>query len=208
MDHDGSDPSNTDRHIQYLTSSLELASIYEICCPSQKERKMERSEYLLSLGKATALLGRPWTLLILDALGGSPCRFTELIGRLPGISTNLLTERLRQLQAFGVIERDTGSIPQFVITYRLSKLGAQLEPIIGEIAAWGSRLPLHRIATSSSRSSAAASGCRLCWRRSTGGTGRPHCPRVLLRRRGAADRGRSGHADVVALSVALRAAAE
>ncbi|HUB41032.1 MAG TPA: helix-turn-helix domain-containing protein [Streptosporangiaceae bacterium] len=102
---------------------------------------MQRQEYQLSLGKATTLLGRPWTLLILDALADSPCRFTELAGRLPGISTNLLTERLRQLQVFEIVERDTGSMPHFVITYRLSKLGAQLEPIIGETAAWGSRLP-------------------------------------------------------------------
>jgi DNA-binding HxlR family transcriptional regulator len=107
----------------------------------RKERKMQKPEYQQSLGKATALLGRPWTLLIIDALADAPCRFTELARKLPGISTNLLTERLRQLQAFGIVERDTGSMPQFVVTYRLSKLGARLEPIIAELAAWGSRLP-------------------------------------------------------------------
>jgi DNA-binding HxlR family transcriptional regulator len=107
----------------------------------QKERKMQGPEDQQPLGKATALLGRPWTLLIIHALAKSPCRFSELARRLPGISTNLLTERLRQLQAFGIIERDTGSMPQFVITYRLTKLGAQLEPIIEELAAWASRLP-------------------------------------------------------------------
>jgi DNA-binding HxlR family transcriptional regulator len=93
------------------------------------------------LGKATALLGRPWTLLIIDALAGSPCRFTELTVRLPGISTNLLTERLRQLQASGVVERDSGSLPEFVITYRLTKLGKRLEPIISDLSAWASGLP-------------------------------------------------------------------
>jgi DNA-binding HxlR family transcriptional regulator len=102
---------------------------------------MRRPEHQLSLGKATALLGRPWTLLIVDALAESSCRFTELTHRLPGISTNLLTERLRQLQAFGIVERDTGSMPQFVITYRLTEVGSQLEPIIGDLAAWGARLP-------------------------------------------------------------------
>ncbi|HUC24704.1 MAG TPA: helix-turn-helix domain-containing protein [Streptosporangiaceae bacterium] len=93
------------------------------------------------LGKATALLGRPWTLLIIDALAKSPCRFSELARRLAGISSNLLTERLRQLQAAGIVERDAGSMPQFVITYRLTELGSQLEPIIEELAAWASRVP-------------------------------------------------------------------
>jgi DNA-binding HxlR family transcriptional regulator len=87
------------------------------------------------------LLGRPWTLLIIDALAKSPCRFSELPRRLPGISTNLLTERLRQLQTFGIVERDAGSMPQFVITYKLTELGWQLEPVIGELAAWVTRLP-------------------------------------------------------------------
>jgi len=95
----------------------------------------------LSLGRATALLGRPWTLLIIDALTTSPSRFSEIARQLPGISTNLLTERLRQLQAAGIVERDAGSMPQFVITYRLTDVGAQLEPVIAELAAWGSRLP-------------------------------------------------------------------
>jgi DNA-binding HxlR family transcriptional regulator len=102
---------------------------------------MRGPEHQLSLGKATALLGRPWTLLIIDALARSPCRFSELARRLPGISTNLLTERLRQLQTSGLIDRDAGSMPQFVITYRLTELGSQLEPIIGELAAWASRVP-------------------------------------------------------------------
>ena len=103
---------------------------------------MRGPEHQQQLGKATALLGRPWTLLIIDALAKSPCRFSELARRLPGISTNLLTERLRQLQAFGILERDAGSMPQFVITYGLTELGSQLEPIIGELAAWAKRLPV------------------------------------------------------------------
>jgi DNA-binding HxlR family transcriptional regulator len=110
--------------------------------PERKERKMQGPADHPPLRRATALLGRPWTLLIIDALAkSSPCRFSELARQLPGVSTNLLTERLRQLQAFEVVERDTGSTPQFVITYRLTKLGAQLEPIIRELTAWASRLP-------------------------------------------------------------------
>jgi DNA-binding HxlR family transcriptional regulator len=100
-----------------------------------------RSDNQRPLVLATALLGRPWTILIVDALDGSPRRFTELTARLPGISTNLLTERLRQLQASGVVERNAGSLPEFVITYRLTELGTQLNPIIEQLAAWATGLP-------------------------------------------------------------------
>jgi DNA-binding HxlR family transcriptional regulator len=92
------------------------------------------------LARATALLGRPWTLLIVDALARSPCRFSELTALLPGISTNLLTERLRQLQSARVIERNTGPMPDFVITYQLTELGVGLSPIIRQLAAWGAGL--------------------------------------------------------------------
>jgi DNA-binding HxlR family transcriptional regulator len=94
----------------------------------------------LPLAKATALLGRPWTLLIVDALAGSQCRFSELTAQLPGISTNLLTERLRQLQSSGVIERNVGPMPEFVITYQLTEFGSGLSPIITQLAAWGAGL--------------------------------------------------------------------
>jgi DNA-binding HxlR family transcriptional regulator len=103
---------------------------------AEGERKVPRSASQQPLDRATALLGRPWTILIIDAVARSPCRFTELSGRLPGISTNLLTERLRQLQAFGVIERHAGSLPDFVITYRLTELGRQLVPILAQLSAW------------------------------------------------------------------------
>jgi DNA-binding HxlR family transcriptional regulator len=115
---------------------LKPTSFYEVCCEQREERKVPRADSQQPLHAAAALLGRPWTILIIDALAGSPCRFTELTGRLPGISTNLLTERLRQLQASGVVERDAGSLPGFVITYRLTKLGTRLNPIIEQLSAW------------------------------------------------------------------------
>ncbi len=93
------------------------------------------------LRKATALVGRPWTLMIIDAMAGSPRRFSDLTALLPGISTNLLTERLRQLQSYGIIDRRTGSLPDFIISYELTELGAALGPVIRQLAAWGERLP-------------------------------------------------------------------
>jgi DNA-binding HxlR family transcriptional regulator len=107
----------------------------------ERSARVPRSESQQPLEKATALLGRPWTFLIIDAVARSPCRFTELTGRLPGISTNLLTERLRQLQEFGVIERHAGSLPDFVITYQLTEMGVELVPILARLSAWAAGLP-------------------------------------------------------------------
>lgn len=83
---------------------------------------------------AGRLLGRPWTILILAVLGVKPRRFTEIVGELPGISTNLLSERLRVLDHAGVIERyDDGDVS----CYRLTDAGQLLVPILVALEAWG-----------------------------------------------------------------------
>lgn len=65
------------------------------------------------LVKASALLARPWTLLIIDRIAAGPLRFTEIVASLQGISTNLLTERLRTLLGNDIVRRtptDSASI--------------------------------------------------------------------------------------------------
>lgn len=92
------------------------------------------------LDRSVRLVGRPWTLLIVDVLSASPCRFSELMARVPGISSNLLTGRLRQLERAGVITR-TESSGAVVARYRLTPLGEELVPVIVTLASWGTRLP-------------------------------------------------------------------
>lgn len=92
------------------------------------------------LDRAVRVVGRPWTLLIVDVLSASPCRFSELMGRIPGISSNLLTERLRQLERVGVVNRADpagGSVAR----YRLTPFGEELVPVLVTLASWGTRLP-------------------------------------------------------------------
>jgi DNA-binding HxlR family transcriptional regulator len=83
--------------------------------------------------RAVDVLGERWTLLILrDMLVGST-RFNEISRGLPGLSRALLTKRLRQLQAAGIVERhDDGR-------YALTPAGKDLEPIVFGLADWGAR---------------------------------------------------------------------
>lgn len=89
------------------------------------------------LRAASQLLARPWTLLIVAVIAAGPCRFTELAVTLDGISTNLLTDRLKMLTAAGLIERgDHGR----EVVYSLSDSGAGLRPALTHLEQWGRTL--------------------------------------------------------------------
>src|SRR5260370_30917298 len=66
-----------------------------------------------------------------------PCRYTDLKGALPGIATNLLAERLRQLEAAGLIWREDAAPPVATTLFHLTSAGAGLEPILAALGAWG-----------------------------------------------------------------------
>ncbi len=89
------------------------------------------------LERATLLLGRPWTLMILRQLAAQPSRFNELVGSLHGISTNLLTERIRVLSAAGLVKRTPTESSS---TYALTELALDLVPILDRLERWGQRL--------------------------------------------------------------------
>jgi DNA-binding HxlR family transcriptional regulator len=96
---------------------------------------MARRSYDQYCGLARALdvLGERWTLLVVRNLLLGPQRYSELLRGLPGITTNLLAKRLREMEGEGLIERgaDDG--------YRLTDLGTSLEPAIHALGRWGSR---------------------------------------------------------------------
>lgn len=89
------------------------------------------------LSAASVLLARPWTLLILACMSEHPRRFTDFTEMLVGISTNLLSERLRVLVQAGVVERrESGSLT----LYALTSHGARLRPVLASLDAWGRKL--------------------------------------------------------------------
>lgn len=86
------------------------------------------------------LLGKRWNGLIIDLLLQRPARFSELARAIPGLSERVLGERLRELEEAGLVERVVDPGPPIAVTYSLTPLGAELEPAMGALRDWASKL--------------------------------------------------------------------
>ena len=94
-----------------------------------------------SLAKSLDVIGDRWTLLIVRELTlRGACRYTDLRNGLPGIATNLLADRLRELEHAGVIAREDAPPPIATTLFRLTPRGEQLRPVLEDLTRWG--LPL------------------------------------------------------------------
>src|SRR4030081_3146122 len=91
-----------------------------------------------AIAKSLDVVGDRWTLLIIRelALRGA-CRYTDLRNGLPGIATNLLAERLRDMEEAGVLSSRYAPPPIATTLFALTKRGAELEPVIMQMASWG-----------------------------------------------------------------------
>jgi DNA-binding HxlR family transcriptional regulator len=93
-----------------------------------------------SVAKALDAIGDRWTLLVVRELllqGG--CRYTDLLTGLPGIATNLLGDRLRQLEANGLVRREAAPPPVAATLYHLTDAGRELEAVIRALGRFGAR---------------------------------------------------------------------
>jgi DNA-binding HxlR family transcriptional regulator len=88
------------------------------------------------IAKGLDILGERWTLLILRELLGGPRRYSDLRAELPGIATNLLAERLKELQDAGLVDRAELPAPIARTVYSLSDVGWQRVPSILQSIAW------------------------------------------------------------------------
>jgi DNA-binding HxlR family transcriptional regulator len=88
---------------------------------------------------AVELVGKRWSGAILSALSDRPCRFRELNQAVPGLSDRLLSQRLREFEAEGLVERTVEPAPPVKVTYALTVKGADLDPALRELHAWGQR---------------------------------------------------------------------
>lgn len=103
---------------------------------------MTKRTYRQYCGLAAALdvVGQRWALLIVRDLVPGPRRFTDLFDGLPGISTDLLADRLRSLEAAGALRQREVRTPAPANLYELTDRGHQLARTAGELARWGGSL--------------------------------------------------------------------
>jgi DNA-binding HxlR family transcriptional regulator len=85
---------------------------------------------------AIELIGKRWTGAIVCALTERPMRFGELGRIVPGLSDRLLSQRLRELEEEGLVEREVEAGVPVRVTYSLTEVGRELGPSIRELRAW------------------------------------------------------------------------
>src|ERR671928_603445 len=91
-----------------------------------------------ALAKALDVIGDRWSLLIVrELLLRDACRYTDLREGLPGIATNLLADRLRELEAAGIVSREEAPPPIATTLFRLTPRGEQLGPVLDHLSVWG-----------------------------------------------------------------------
>jgi DNA-binding HxlR family transcriptional regulator len=86
------------------------------------------------------MVGERWTLLVVRELYYGPKRYTDLVDNLPGIGTNILAARLKELEASGLVEKRRMPPPAASMVYELTENGRLLRPVLHELARFGARL--------------------------------------------------------------------
>src|SRR5579859_65802 len=94
------------------------------------------------IARALDVVGDRWALLVVRELMFGPKRFLQLRDGLHGVSPNVLAQRLRDLEAAGLVRRDVLEPPASVAVYELTAHGLALEPVLLELGRWGSREPV------------------------------------------------------------------
>jgi DNA-binding HxlR family transcriptional regulator len=89
------------------------------------------------------LIGERWAMLVLRELAYGPRRFSELKADLPGISANVLTQRLSELERRGIVRKTRLPPPASVQVYEATEWGLEAAPVIARLGKWAARSPLH-----------------------------------------------------------------
>jgi len=93
-------------------------------------------DYSAPFQRAIELIGKRWTGAVIRALLAGPARFNHLLVGIPGISDRVLTERLRELETEGMVDRLVDPGPPVRVSYRLTARGHALSPVIASVDAW------------------------------------------------------------------------
>ena len=109
-----------------IVATVEPRSADSECCPY--------------LHEAVELVGKRWSgAIVYVLLHGGPMRFSEICQSIPQISDRLLSERMKELEARGIVERRVGGASPARVEYELTKMGRDLAPALEELEAWAHR---------------------------------------------------------------------
>lgn len=100
---------------------------------------MKRLDQYCPVVHALELVGERWSLLIVRELLHGPKRYTDLTNGLPGIGTNILAARLRDLEACGIVQKKKLPPPAPATVYELTPYGKELDEAMHALARWGAR---------------------------------------------------------------------
>lgn len=102
---------------------------------------MRTYDQYCGIAMALDAVGDRWTLLIVRELSiQERCRYTDLRNGLPGIASNLLVERLRELEERGIVAKEEAPPPIATTLYRLTPRGEALKPVLAALGEWGAPL--------------------------------------------------------------------
>src|SRR5215211_2976946 len=110
---------------------------------SRQNEEKRRYDDACGLAHALELVGDRWAMLVLRELAYGPRRFSELKTDLQGISANVLTQRLTELEGRGLIRKIRLPPPASVQVYEATEWGLEVVPVIASLGRWAARSPLH-----------------------------------------------------------------
>jgi DNA-binding HxlR family transcriptional regulator len=102
---------------------------------------MRSYQQYCAVAKALDVVGDRWVLLIVrELMTSGPSRYTDLLKGLPGIATNLLADRLRDMEKAGVVRREEAPPPIATTLFHLTERGHALRPVLEDLGRWGAPL--------------------------------------------------------------------
>ncbi|MEN9739840.1 MAG: HTH-type transcriptional regulator YodB [Actinomycetota bacterium] len=101
------------------------------------ERVAATAEVCSELHQSVELIGKRWTGAIVSVMLGGANHACDIRNAVPGLSDRLLTERLRELEATGIVRRDVTDARPPIVEYSLTDKGEALAPVLDAISVWG-----------------------------------------------------------------------
>src|SRR6478672_2466518 len=126
-------------NVAACTSISQVFSFQQQVAALHSARMKKRYDQYCPVAHALDLIGERWALLVVRELMHGPKRYTDLAANLPGIGTNILASRLRDLEGCGIVAKRTLPPPAASRVYELTDYGRDLKAVMRELALWGAR---------------------------------------------------------------------